>query len=95
MVEVEALAIGFVGLLLVAEDAEGLIFSFNVAGEAGAVTATGSSLGTMTGGIGTTLGIGAQVRGTVAGLGSEVLAVAADVTAGLTVLATIAGRLLG
>lgn len=98
LVEVDTLAIGFVGLLLVVEDAEGLMFSFEAAGEAGAATAGDSSLGTITGGIGTTLGMGAQVRGTVAGLGSGVPAVTEAVVAGVAgvvVFATVAGRLLG
>lgn len=54
----------------------------------------GSSFGITTGGIGTTLGMGAHVRGAVAGFDSGVAA-GAMVAVAVVGLAAVAGRLLG
>lgn len=78
------------------EEGDDLVISLN-GGEGGATgSSTGDSgLGMTTGGIGTTLGIGAQVRGAVAGLVSGVVAVVVLEEAIGAVFTAIAGRLFG
>jgi hypothetical protein len=82
----EELALGLDCLV----DADDLI-SWN--GGEGGGGVMGSSFGITTGGIGTTLGMGAHVRGTVAGFDSGVTA--GTFVAAVVGLADVAGRLLG